>query len=192
MGGHGFQPPGALHIGPEALSSASQTASGMAVSGRALSLLSSSCGSPSIPCSMSLGISSPYVDQLLAENPSRQTMHKTSGSQTCFTPVSMGIASTPLGLTNSNGSVSGFSNTVDREQNCDGRSMFIMLQQNEFQGMQGGDSQHGRPILDLMQSPSPQSQGSRAAQMQQPMGIQYADFEGLRSYESMFGRQNIM
>lgn len=63
----------------------------------------------------------------------------------------------------------------------DGSSMFLMMPENGLQS--GGNSQHGRPVLDLMQVSS-----AELRQQRQQVELQFTDLEGL----SMFGRQSMM
>lgn len=169
----------------------------MAISGRALSLLSSSFGSPET-MSISLGMTSPSIDQFLSEThalgPSR---HVAPNSTSCFIS-GIGLTSAQHGIGHNHNhalnsltsSSSGCSTEIDQGEpptmsSFEGRSLFLMHSENGLQNLQdGGNSHHGRPMLDLMQI----SPGESHHHQQSQGELSYADLQGL----SIFGRSTIM
>lgn len=164
----------------------------MAISGRALSLLSSSLGSPET-MSISLGMTSPSIDQFLSDTHAlASSRQQVAPNSTCFTS-GIGMSSALHGLSQNHShalnsltsSSSGCSTDIDQGEppsmsSFEGRSLFMMHSESGFQNLQdGGNSHHGRPMLDLMQISPAESHHH-----QQP----YVDLQGL----SIFNRQNIM
>ncbi|KAI5082228.1 hypothetical protein GOP47_0001971 [Adiantum capillus-veneris] len=171
----------------------------MAISGRALSLLSSSLGSPET-MSISLGMTSPSIDQFLSDThglASSTRQQVAPNSTSCFSS-GIGMSSALHGLPQSHNhalnsltsSSSGCSTEIEQGEpamsNFEGRSLFLMHSESSFQNLQdGGNSHHhGRPMLDLMQISPTESHHH-----QQPQAdLSYADLQGL----SIFNRQNMI
>lgn len=163
----------------------SQPSSEMAFSGCALSLLSSPLGIPNNPCtmSMSLGMTSSPVDQLLMDTHTLPLSHETAPSSSCFSTGLSAIngLSTNLseGLHSLTNSSSGYSVGIRMPQSSLNFEGMSMLPESGFQTLQSGGD-YARPILDLMQM---SSLNSRQQQQATQTGL-----HGL----SIFNRQTMM
>ncbi|KAH7298068.1 hypothetical protein KP509_25G025600 [Ceratopteris richardii] len=174
----------------------------MAISGRALSLLSSSLGSPET-MSISLGMTSPSIDQYLPDNHplSSSSRHQAPvDSTSCFNSA-MGMPSSALhglqrnhinSLNSITSSSSGCSVEMDQGRppsisSFEGRSLILTKADGAFQNLQDGvNCNQGRPVLDLMHISPAESHHQQQQQQHSQAELSYAYLQGF----SIFNKEN--